>query len=203
MKNELIKLASILLLPCIFLVSCLKNETKYYADDDNKGLAVFSNTGDNIFTCYVNGVSWRTINRTCCGLFSGRVSELFIRQQSDSVQNMLVVDWSGNLQGNNSSFDDIILYLYIPANFTYQGFDKLQGTRIAIDSATGYFSTTIAGTGGGRGTGSIYFNKASFDSTDTGAYSGSFSGLLEANFSGAAITKGRFDHELTGEQINF
>ncbi len=203
MKNDFIKLVAALILPCVFLVSCTKNETKFYADDDNNGLSIFSNTGDNIFTCYVNAVPWRTINRVCCGFLSGSVSELFIRQQADSLHNMLVIDWMGNLQGNNSGFDDIILYLYVPASFRYEDFDKLQGTRIAVDSTTGYFSTYIQGASGERGTGFIYFNKANFDSTVTNGVGGSFSGLLEANFSGLTIKKGRFDHELTGHQINF
>jgi hypothetical protein len=203
MKNNFIKITALLLLPCLFLLSCEKNETKFYSDDDNNGLSVFSNTGDNIFTCYVNGVPWRTLNRTCCGFLSGRVSELFIRQQADSLHNMLVIDWMGNLQGNNSGFDDIYLYLYIPANFTYQDFDKLQGTRIAVDSTTGYFSTSIQGISGERGTGFIYFNQASFDSSATSGYGGSFSGLLEANFPGSTISKGRFDHQLTLYQIYF
>jgi hypothetical protein len=203
MKNNFIKIVAAMLLPCVFLVSCTKNETKFYADDDNNGLSVFSNAGDNIFTCYVNGVPWRTINRVFGGFLSGSVSELFIRQQADSLHNMLVIDWMGNLQGNNSGFDDIILYLYVPANFTYEDFDKLQGTRIAVDLATGYFSTYIQGASGERGTGSIYFNKANFDSTVTSGDGGSLSGLLEANFPGLTIKKGRFDHELTTGQINF
>lgn len=203
MKNELMKSGVVLVLLCVSLVSCQKNETRYYSDDDNKGLSVFSNTGNNIFTCYVNGIPWRTINRTCCGFLSGTTSEIFIRQQNDSSHNMLVIVWLGNFQNNTSSLDNFSLNLYIPANFTYRDFNKLQGTRIAIDSTTGYFSTTIAGTGGGIGTGSIYFNKASLDSTATGNYTGSFSGLLEATFFSGAVTKGRFDHDITSGQIIF
>lgn len=203
MRNSLKKII-ILLLPCFILVSCYKNETKYVADEQNKGLSIFSNTGNNIFSCYINDSPWRTINRTTAGFLARPTSELFIYKQNDSTNSArLIIEWSGNFLSNPNNFDRISLYLSVPGSFSNKDIAKLQGQRITIDSTTnGYFQADVQGFSG-KGSGSIYFNKASFDSTASGTGTGSLSGLLEASFSTFKITNGRFDHQLTYGQVYF
>src|ERR1019366_4985928 len=92
MKSKWIFLAAFL------ITGCQKNLTKYYADPQNRPLAIFSNTGNNIFTCDVNGLPWRTVNRVTGGLFTPSLSKLLVSKQIDSSsQTSLVVQWSGFL----------------------------------------------------------------------------------------------------------
>ena len=199
MKSKWILVATGLL-----LAGCYKNVSKYYADEEDKGLAVFSNTGNNIFTCYVNGLPWRTFNRTTGGLFSGETSELYISKQTDSTsRDLLILEWSGFLQKYPNTYNTISLYLRVPKDFTRNDIDSFQGQRFAVDSAKGYFSANISGFNTESGFGNIYFKSASFDSTSLGNYSGELSGILEADFPDFKITKGRFDDQLSGFQVRF
>ena len=194
-----------LLLICFFIISCSKNETRYFADNQNNSLPIFSNTGNNVFTCYINDSPWRTINRITPGLFSPATSELYIFKQVDSImQNFLVMQWWGYFQNNALGEGTISFYMHVPPDFSNKDIASLQGKRISIDSTQGYFITSIYGLNSSeKGTGSIYFNRASFDSTAAGVYTGSLSGLLEANFSTFKITSGRFDHQLSPMQVQF
>ncbi len=188
----------------ILLAGCVKDNTKYNADGDAKGLAIFSNTGNNLFTCYVNGQPWRTINRTTAGLFSPARSELHMYKQADSsAADLLVIEWNGFFQVYPNSYNTIALYLKVPADFTRNDINKLAGQRIAIDTSNGYFLADLTDYATYKGTGSIYFNKASFDSAGAGEYSGELSGLLEASFPDYTITNGRFDDQQTVDQVEY
>ncbi|HEY5409070.1 MAG TPA: hypothetical protein VIJ92_18400 [Ginsengibacter sp.] len=194
----------ILVAASVLLAGCNKNITKYYADEEDKGLAVFSNTGNNIFTCYVNELPWRTFSRTTGGLFSGGTSELYISKQIDSsAQDLLIIQWNGFLQKYPTGYNTISLYLKVPKDFTRNDISSFQGQRFAIDSSKGYFYANISGFNTETGFGNIYFYSASFDSATQGSYSGELSGILEADFPDFKITKGRFDDQLSVSQFQF
>ena len=195
-----------ILITGLLFIGCYKNVTNYYADTQDNGLAIFSNTGNNIFSCYVNGQPWRTANRTTGGFLSQPRSEVHLSKQADSSsQDFLVFQWNGHLQQSPNDYDIITLYLKIPKNFTRNDISSFQGQRFVIDSSRGYFSANINGFNNNneRGTGNIYFNSASFDSSGLAGYTGKLSGILEADFPGFKITKGRFDHQLSFLQVQF
>ncbi|HVZ98158.1 MAG TPA: hypothetical protein VG847_14850, partial [Chitinophagaceae bacterium] len=141
MKNKRIWLAT-----AVLLCGCYKNITNYYADGQDKGLAIFSNTGNNIFTCYVNGQPWRTVNRITGGFLTGSTSEIHIYKQTDSTApDWMVIEWDGFLEAQPNDYNTIALYLKVPKGFTRNGIDSLQGQRIAIDSSKGFFYANISG----------------------------------------------------------
>ena len=207
MQNRLINILAVLVLPWLVLTGCYKVETKYFSDAENNGLAIFSNTGNNIFTCYVNGAPWRTQDRTTGGFFSGPQSEVYLSKQSDSsLPVQIIIQWDGFFQDSTFDLGWVYLYITVPANFTNRDIRSLQGKRLVIDSASGHFLAYMGALGNYDyewGTGSIYFNKASYDTTGAGGFSGSLSGLLEADFPDFKITGGRFDHQLTSLQVQF
>ena len=203
MQNRLINILAVLVLPWLVLTGCYKVETKYFSDAENNGLAIFSNTGNNIFTCYVNGAPWRTQDRTTGGFFSGPQSEVYLSKQSDSsLPVQIIIQWDGFFQDSPFDLGWVYLYITVPANFTNRDIRSLQGKRLVIDSASGHFLAYMGALGNYNyewGTGSIYFNKASYDTTSAGG----LSGLLEADFPDFKITGGRFDHQLTSLQVQF
>jgi hypothetical protein len=203
MQNRLINILAVLMLPWLVLTGCYKVETKYFSDAENNGLAIFSNTGNNIFTCYVNGVPWRTQDRTTGGFLSGPQSEVYLSKQSDSsLPVQIIIQWDGFFQDSTFDLGWVYLYITVPANFTNRDIRSLQGKRLVIDSASGHFLAYMGALGNYNyewGTGSIYFNKASYDTTSAGG----LSGLLEADFPDFKITGGRFDHQLTSLQVQF
>ena len=72
---------------CSFLVilftGCIKNDTNFYEDADNKGLSILSNRGNNIMSCYVQNQSWITDDRILTSGFAlGRpVFEIYISSE--------------------------------------------------------------------------------------------------------------------------
>ena len=206
MKNKWITLLPVSLTVFSIFMGCTKNETKYFADTTSNGLAIFSNTGNNILTGYVNGLAWRTQNRVTAGFFSRSTSEVYLTKTMDSgFNNMLVITWYGHYQNSPNSFDFISLYLFVPPNFSNRDLDSLNGKRLEIDSTKGYFLCSISEISNNNelGTGSIYFNRFTYDPTVTTSNTGRLSGLLEADFPDFKFTNGRFDDELTIEQIQF
>jgi|SRR5665213_55962 len=187
---------------CLLLLSgCEKNETKYIADNQTNGLAVFSNTGNNIMTCFINGSPWRTDNRIVGGWGPGSTDLSIFKQYDSSFHYSLVFAWPGNLVNDSADIYLIELHLFVPANFSQTSFDSLQGKRITIDSTTGFFSIANYSL---TGNGTIYFNRASYDSAASkSGNAGEFSGLFEANIPGYTITQARFDNDLPKGSIQF
>lgn len=206
MKNKWITLIPVSLTVLSIFMGCTKNETKYYADTTSSRLAIFSNTGNNILTGYINGVPWRTQNRVSGGFLSRLTSEVYLTKTIDSSSNdMLIITWSGNTQNFQNSYGFISLYLSMPSNFSHRDLGSLNGKRLLIDNIKGHFLGYISEISNNYeiGTGSIYFNRFTYDSTGTGGYTGRLSGLLEADFPDFKFTNGRFDDELTIEQVQF
>ena len=196
-KFTLITAALILL-----LTSCKKNLTNLFVDEQSQGLYIFSNTGNNILSCYVNGTPWRTIDRIA---YSGVVMpgntdyELNIYKFTRGGNNdTLVFRWEGKFVGADTT-TLIVLGLSVKKGFTKEDFNALQGQRLIVDtSSNGYFTTNINATiPGVKGNGSIYFNKANIDSV------GNLSGLFETTINGFKFTRGRFDEQLNLQMCRF
>lgn len=206
-KNSMKSLIS-LLLPCFLIIGCTKDYTKYYADAEDPDIAIFSNKNNNALSCFINGKPWRTVSRKTSGFINpGTNYEVdIIKQPTNTLRDTLLIRWVGYYSGNYYSQGSLSLHLAIPKNFTYRYLSALQGQRLNIDSASGYFFTGISqlNNGNTKGSGNIYFNISRFDSISPNVYTGKLSGLFEADFTSFKITKGRFDHIIFGpEQIRF
>lgn len=199
MANKISLITGALLL---LMSSCKKNLTNLFADEQSQGLYIFSNTGNNLLSCYVNGVPWRTKDRIA---YSGVVMpgntdyELNIYKFARGGNNdTLVFRWEGKFNdADTTTF--IVFGLSVKKDFTKADFNALQGQRLIVDTLTnGYFTTNINGTiPGTKGNGSIYFNKANIDSM------GNLSGLFETTINGLKFTKGRFDEQLNLQMCRF
>lgn len=194
-----------LLLGCLAvltLLGCRADYTEYYADREDEGLAIFSNTNNNLMSCFIAGQPWRTASRTTAG-FSVRTNyEIEIeRQATFTAKDTLVIQWRGFYQANKNSEGYISLHLALPSGFNFKDLSDMQGKRMIVDSSSGYFETAVYNSPPIKGNGSIYFHTARFDSVAVDTYTGNMSGLFEADFNSFKITRGRLDHFITPEQI--
>ena len=197
----------ICLLSLAFLTGCRKDETHYYPDNDFPGTAIFSNKGNNVFSCFINGVPWRTIDRKIGG-FGGSTYEVRItRQNFDSLTDQLSITWLGHYNYDTYGLGSIGLVLSVAKTFSMADFSALQGKRLTIDGVNSYFEAQVDDTNYGdslRGSGSIYFNTVILNPGVTnGGSQGRISGLLEADFDSVKLTSGRFDHNLDAAQVFF
>lgn len=188
------------------LISCERNDTVFYEDDDAENLSVFSDKGNNLMSCYVNDQPFRTNDRLVRAGFAGPIFDTEVglsvfRDTSLTGSDTLNIVW----WRRDSSLivpTTIGLVLAVKKAFFYDDFNLLNGERIAVDGVHSYF--LVNGNRSEKGTGSIYFHKASFIlPTSTQEASGKFSGIFEATLPSYKITRGRFDHSLNWQIINF
>jgi hypothetical protein len=196
---------------CLALTGCEKNETHYYGDQQTPGVSIFSNTGNNVFSCLLDGQSWRTVNRIIevVGLVHSTY-ELSIRKQNvDSLADQLIITWTGYYTADIGDYSTIELVLSVDKNFSFADFSALQGTRVELDGVTNYVLVQIPSVNwqgpsvNWQGPGEVYFNEASLDSAGINGVEGKLSGLLEASFGNVLLSSGRFDHQLEGVPIYF
>ena len=203
-KNK-VKRWAILTATVFSLLGCYKNYTKYYSDAETPGVSIFSNKGNNILSCFIDGKPWRTIDRIKYEASQMVSYEVDVRKEiTGSLLDTLVINWMGYYNENESTPGNLRLLIAVPKNFNYRNFSALQGQRLLIDTTNnGFFSTSITGlnTGNTKGNGSIYFHTALLDSIGPDKYIGNMSGLIEADFPSFKITKGRFDESLDGGNI--
>ncbi|CAN5722023.1 hypothetical protein BH11BAC3_BH11BAC3_38820 [soil metagenome] len=188
----------------LVLTGCTKNITKYNADSEDPGLAIFSNKGNNLMTCYVNGKPWKTTDKKTTSTGPGLIPEVVIRRMmTNSTQDTLIFSWLGDYQVNGpQAIAQLNLLLPIPKTFTIKDIAALQGQRLSIDTLSNNGAFAISSTVSGNG--NIFFETVKIDSISPGNYFGQLSGLLDANLPGYAITRGRFDHSLSlGQFYNF
>ena len=202
MKNLLF-----VLIATLVLSGCETDFTNYYADGEDKGIAIFSDEFNNISSCFIAGKPWRTVSRKSSGFPGVHTSyevDIF-RQKSIVAKDTLIIRWYGYFEkrGNLYGQSYLDLHLALPANSTFKDLSALQGKRINIDSTNGFFMLTDPDINPTniKGTGSIYFHTSRFDSVATNGYNGNISGLFEVDFTSFKITKGRFDHFITEEQM--
>lgn len=187
----------------LVLTGCTKNYTAYYADSEDPGLAIFSNKGNNLMTCYVNGKPWRTIDKETTILGSGlRLDVSITRVTTNSAQDTLAFNWFGDYTINGAqAISQLSLLLPIPKTFAFKDIAALQGQRLSLDTLNNNGAFVISS--GIKGNGNIYFQTAKIDSLSPGVYVGQLSGLLDANLPGYTIIRGRFDHSLSPEQLRY
>ena len=196
----------LLLLPVFLKTSCSKNQTKFFSDTDDPGLAIFSNHNNNVMTCYVKGQAWRSVDRISYS--TGNTSfEVTVAKKinNTSLFDTLIINWIGNYQSPNSRDKNITLTLPVAKGFNYKSFSNFEGQRMVIDTTNGYFSSYIDDfyQQKEKGSGSIFFLTAHLDSLSPNNYIGKMSGLFEAKFNTSTITRGRFDHSLTYGNVYF
>lgn len=203
MKNNNLLFFALLFFFSGALFSC--KQTEFYADPYADGLAIFSNTGNNLMSCYIQNEPWRTIDRTTGGFLGRPTYELKINKEVTSgSQDMLTFTWYVNPPANNTLNGDISLVLAVPKVFGYKELSALTGQRIALDTTNGYFTFSAALSNFSKGTGNIYFHDMQIDSIGPNNFTGHMSGLLDAKLGGNLILKnGRFDHSITAAQIHF
>lgn len=177
-------------------------QTEFYADPYADGLGIFSNTQNNLMSCYIKNEPWRTIDRTTGGFLGRPTYELFINKEITSgTKDNLVFTWYVNTTVNNTVKADVSLILAIPKVFGYKELSAFKGQRLVLDTLNGYFSFPLTAA---KGTGNIYFHDMQIDSISTNNFTGRMSGLLDAKFGSSSIlTNGRFDHSITSAQIHF
>jgi len=189
----------------IFIAGCRKNESFYYADPDAPALDIFSNKGNNVMSCYVDGAPYESTARNTGGFLSPGNTELVIeRQRTNSPLDTLTITWTIEINKNFSTERYFGLALPIPKNFVFSDLSLFNGQRLVIDSTNGYFffGNDPYYSLFQRGKGVIYFNTAKFDSTNNG-YQGLMSGLFEASINSMQISSGRFDDGITNTQVRF
>ena len=186
------------------MVGCSRDETNYYPDREAAGLSIFSDNSNNVMSCYIDGKPWRTHSRVI-SLFSRWPYEVYIiKDKTNSALDSLAIQWTGHYAGDENKTGYISLTLPVAKNFTRKDFSAFKGKRINVTINNGFFTTSIAGLNlsNTKGSGTVYFHSAQIDSVAPGVYSGTLSGLFEADFNSFKIVKGRFDHEITPQQIN-
>ena len=178
----------------IAFVSCDKNYTAFYEDDDATGLSVFSDMGNNVMSCYINDQPFRTRNRVYNAGFRGYLSteiELF-KDASAADSDTLTINWVRDVLSPNPQ--SISLVLAVKKDFSYNDFTAFNNTRLAIDGVNGYFMVNHNRLE--KGTGSIYFLRAILMPGNAAGVSNRLSGIFEATLPSYKITRGRFDHTL-------
>lgn len=192
------------LLAFFLLTGCSRNDTRYFADAEDQGIAIFSSTGNNLLSCFIDGKPWRTVSRTTGSFTYYRTNyevDIF-KQVTGTLKDTLVISWMGYFEGNTIMTNSFSLHLAVEPGFGYKDLNLLQGQRLTIDTAFNYFSLTVNGFNS-KGTGHIYFHSIRLDSMGLGMYSGSMSGLLDADFNTSKITRGRFDHWIVPDEVHF
>jgi len=203
MKNNNLLFFALLFFFSSTLFSC--TQTEFYADSQADGLGIFSNTGNNLMSGYIQNEPWRTRDRKTGGFLGSPTFELNIRKQvtSGSLDN-LIFTWYVNPTANNTLNGDISLVLAIPKVFGYKELSALKGQRVALDTLNGYFTFSTPLTNLIKGTGNIFFHDIQIDSISPNNFTGRMSGLLDAKFGSSSILKnGRFDHNIAAAQIQF
>ena len=178
----------------IAFVSCDKNYTVFYEDDDANGLSVFSDMGNNVMSCYINDQPFRTRNRVYNAGFRGYLNteiELF-KDASAADSDTLTINWVRDVLSPNPQ--SISLVLAVKKDFSYNDFTAFNNTRLAIDGVNGYFM--VNHNRSEKGTGSIYFLRAILMPGNAAGISNRLSGIFEATLPSYKITRGRFDHTL-------
>lgn len=177
------------------LVSCDKNYTTFYGDNAAEGLSVFSNMGNNVMSCYINGNPFRTRDRIySVGFSSAYLSpevELF-KDNSAPDSDTLTIAWESDAYSPNPY--SVSLVLGVKKDFSYDDFTAFNNTRLAIDGVNGYFMVNTNRSE--KGTGSIYFLRAILMPGNAAGINNQLSGVFEATLPSFKITRGRFDHTL-------
>lgn len=185
----------------VTLIACEKNYTVFIGDDDAEGLSVFSDRANNVMSCYINGKSFRTRDRIeRFGFYRNLNAEVMLYVDSSNTDSdTLIIIWRNDVLSPNPN--SVSLILPVKKNFSYPDFGSLNGTRLALNGANGYFA--VNGDRSEKGTGNIYFHRASLIPNDTTGTNSQLSGVFEASLPSYNISRGRFDHSLPTGVVSF
>lgn len=177
------------------LISCDKNYTVFYEDDEAKDLSVFSDMGNNVMSCYIDGYPFRTRDRVYKPGFSRGILypeiELF-KDDSASDSDTLTINWTADANAPNPH--TVSLVLVVKKGFSYSDLNAFNNTRLVVDGVNGYFM--IDHNRSEKGTGIIYFLRAILMPGNAAGINNQLSGVFEATLPSLKITRGRFDHTL-------
>lgn len=173
------------------LASCERNDTVFYEDDDAESLSVFSDMGNNVMSCYINGKPFRTRDRILRGARLYPEIGLF-KDVSAPDADTLTIHWQSDELSPN--FYSVSVVLAVKKDFFYNDFTAFNNTRLTVDGVNGYFM--INHNRSEKGTGSIYFLRAILMPGNAAGINNQLSGVFEATFPSFKITRCRFDHTL-------
>lgn len=173
------------------LASCERNDTVFYEDDDAENLSVFSNMGNNVMSCYINGNPFRTRDRILRGARLYPEIELF-KDGSAPDADTLTINWQADSDAHNPYSVSVVLA--VKKGFSYDDFTALNNTRLTVNGTNGYFM--VNHNHSEKGIGNIYFNRAILMPANAAGISNQLSGVFEATLPSLKITRGRFDHTL-------
>ena len=188
----------------ISLFGCEKNNTIFFEDAEKNGLGIFSNKGNNLFSCYVNNTAWLTRSRVSSLGFT--YYEVGIgKQKLGTIKDTLIFTWKF-ASIYTDDYKVITLNIAVDSSFTYKDFKTVfNNKRIVIDSTVnGYFKTSINSTlingrtPNTKGNGVIFFQAAALNILTYKGDENTMAGLLSAKIGTNVITDGRFDHDLNG-----
>ncbi|MFT3949023.1 MAG: hypothetical protein QM763_18810 [Agriterribacter sp.] len=175
----------------IALASCERNDTVFYEDDDAENLSVFSDMGNNVMSCYINGKPFRTRDRILRGARLYPEIELF-KDGSAPDADTLIIHWQSDAL--SPDFYAVSLVLSVKKDFFYNDFTAFNNTRLTVDGLNSYFM--INSNRSEKGSGSIYFLRAILMPGNAAGINNQLSGVFEATLPSFKITRGRFDHTL-------
>jgi hypothetical protein len=191
----------------LLLLSCEKNSTRYFTDPNSKEQAIFSNTGNNLMTCFIQGKPWRTTDRTSGGVFTPvDVSEMYINYLNTTTANdTLILEWQGYYTSDTLATitSSVFVKLPVPNGFTKQQFAQFKGQRLSLDGSNGYGMVYAPGINEPYCKVNIYFHDAGLLRTANARDSGMLSGLLTMSAPSFSLTNGRFDHLLLSNQVQW
>lgn len=186
MKRNTIRLLTVSIAAST-LTSCTMNHTRFFEDNEAENLSVFTDKGFNVMSCYIDGIPYKTNDRkTYTGWGGGRSYEIYLRKMVSDTADALHFSW-GNIK-----------LVLVKEKFVIADFNQLEGQRIVVNGANGYFQV-----GPEQGTGTIYFHKATLAEVATGGFGGHIAGLFEITTPSTVVTNGRFDHSLETENTWF
>jgi hypothetical protein len=204
MKLHQIEKAFYLMAALFLLVGCTRNDTRYFADAEQSGIAIFSSTGNNLFSCFIDGKPWRTADRRGYLLSPGLRYEISLQSESSgTTKDTLLISWEGYSGTKDTLRNYITLRLAVDQGFGYKEMNALQGQRLTINGSKDYFSNYSEFNGQNlTGSGHIYFHTLKIDSLGPGSYKGIMNGLVDADFGSSKLTNGRFDHVIEPPMIH-
>lgn len=186
----------------VVFFSCEKNYTVFYEDDDAEYLSVFSDNGYNVMPCYINGQPFRTRDRIYTGGFNGGHFTPEVELYKDNTaadSDTLIIVWQRDVISPLPR--SVSLVLAVKKGFTYNDFGVFNNTRLTVDGVNGYFILNQDRTE--KGTGNIYFRRATIMPNDSSGTNSLLSGIFEATLPSYTITRGRFDHTLASGVVSF
>jgi hypothetical protein len=192
---------------CVCWLGCKKNYTRYFPDPNSNGQAIFSNTANNLMTCFIQGKPWRSTDRSSGGLITPvNRSELSLYYMDIAGgSDTLRISWEGYyLEDVAASANSVVvLKLPVPDGFSKANFSQFKGKRLSLNGTNGYGVVSAPGIEQPFCNANIYFHEAVLHTRANGTDSGYISGLFELSAPAFVLSSGRFDHFLGQYEVQW